>query len=268
MTTVNAMPEGIDAKIRVQGLTKSFGAHQVLRGVDLVVPRGKKSVLIGPAASGKTVLLKCMAGIEDPDAGSVMVDGEDMTKLGSRDHARMVESFGILFQQGGLFDSMTVWENIAFKLTNVQGVGRKEAKETAVEMLALVSLPAPTADLYPVEISGGMQKRVGFARAMVGNPELLLLDEPTAGLDPITTKTINRVIDANLAKLGATVFAITSDMQAAHDEYDFLFMLHDGEIKWAGPTSAVEDADDPYVDQMIHGRAQGPIQMRVHARDL
>jgi phospholipid/cholesterol/gamma-HCH transport system ATP-binding protein len=267
MTTVNAMPDGLDIKVTVSDVAKRFDTKEVLRDVNLVVPRGKKSVLIGPAASGKTVLLKIMAGLEDPDAGSVMVDGVDMTKVGASEHARMVESFGILFQQGGLFDSLTVWENIAFKLTNVQGVSRKEAKEIAIEKLALVNLPAPTADLHPVELSGGMQKRVGFARAMVGNPELLLLDEPTAGLDPITTKTINRVIDDNLSKLGATVFAVTSDMAAARDEYDYLFMLHEGEIKWAGPTSAVEDADDPYVDQMIHGRAQGPIKMRVHARE-
>ncbi len=257
-----------DIKVSVSGITKRFGTHEVLSNIELDVPRGKKSVLIGPAASGKTVLLKCMAGLEEPDAGSIMVDGQDMIQLKGRAHARMLEGFGVLFQQGGLFDSLPIWENITFKAINVQGMGRKEAKELAVEKLALVNLPAPTADLYPVEISGGMQKRVGFARAMVGAPELLLLDEPTAGLDPITTKTINRVIDENLAQLGATVFAVTSDMEAARNEYDHLFMLHEGEIKWAGPTSEVEDADDPYVDQMIHGRAQGPITMRMFARDL
>ncbi len=254
-------------KVSVRGLAKRFGTHEVLRNIDMEVPRGKKSVLIGPAASGKTILVKCMAGLEEPDAGSVLVDGQDMSHLKGRDHARLLERFGVLFQQGGLFDSLPVWENITFKAINVQGMGREEAKKLAIEKLALVSLPAPTADLYPVDLSGGMQKRVGFARAMVGEPELLLLDEPTAGLDPITTKTINRLIDENLAQLGATVLAITSDMEAAVNEYDHLFMLHEGEIKWAGPTSEVEAADNAYVDQMIHGRAQGPIEMRLWARD-
>jgi phospholipid/cholesterol/gamma-HCH transport system ATP-binding protein len=266
MPDTNLMPADIETKAVITGVTKSFGDKHVLNGIDLVLPKNKQTVLIGPAASGKTVLMKCMAGLYPPDAGSIAIDGHEITKLGGGEKAELVESFGILFQQGGLFDSLPVWENICFKLINRQGMDRGEARELAIEKLALVNLPAGTADLYPVELSGGMQKRVGVARAIVGEPSLLLLDEPTAGLDPITTKAINHMIARNVETLGSTALCITSDMHAARTEYDYLYMLNEGEIVWAGPTDAIDDTENEYLDQMINGHAQGPIKMRLRAR--
>ncbi|MDJ0951111.1 MAG: ATP-binding cassette domain-containing protein [Alphaproteobacteria bacterium] len=260
------MPANMETKVRISGLTMSFGGNQVLRGVDLDLPAGKKSVLIGPAASGKTVLMKCLAGLYSPDAGTIAVDGQDMAGLKDREREKLMETFGVLFQQGGLFDSLPVWENISFKLINTLGVGRRDAKDMAVQKLAMVNLPPETANLYPAELSGGMQKRVGFARAIAGDPALLLLDEPTAGLDPITTGTINVMIDRNVRELGSTAFCITSDMASARHVYDYLFMLHEGVIVWAGATSEIDASDNPYLQQMINGRAKGPIEMRVRAR--
>ena len=253
-------------KVEVSGLTKSFGDKLVLNDVDLKVPLGKNSVLIGPAASGKTVLMKCVAGIYPPDRGSIVIDGQDLTALKGRERSKMVESFGVLFQQGGLFDSLPIWENIAFKLINRHGTDRREAKEIAVQKLAMVNLPRETADLYPVQLSGGMQKRVGIARAIAGSPSLLLLDEPTAGLDPITTKTINAMVRNIVDELGSTALCITSDMTSARNEYDHLFMMNEGAIVWSGPTSQIDAADNEYLEQMINGRANGPIKMRLRAR--
>ena len=253
-------------KVRISGLTKSFGNKHVLNGIDLELPTGKNSVLIGPAASGKTVLMKCVAGIYPPDSGSILIDGQELTGLKGRDRANLVETFGVLFQQGGLFDSLPIWENITFKLINRHGTDRKEARDIAVRKLAMVNLPPETIDLFPVQLSGGMQKRVGIARAIAGDPSLLLLDEPTAGLDPITTKTINAMVRNIVDELGSTALCITSDMTSARNEYDHLFMMNEGSIVWSGPTSEIDAADNEYLDQMINGRANGPIKMRLRAR--
>jgi phospholipid/cholesterol/gamma-HCH transport system ATP-binding protein len=257
---------GQDIKVRVSGLTMAFGDNQVLHDVDLAIPAGKNSVLIGPAASGKSVLMKCLAGLYPPDSGTIAVGERVMTDLRGRERTALVETLGMLFQQGGLFDSLPVWENIAFKLINRQRMGRDQAKRVAIEKLAMVNLTPDTADLYPVDLSGGMQKRVGIARAIASDPELLLLDEPTAGLDPITTNLINAMVRNAVDKLGATAFCITSDMESARRHYDHLFMIHEGRILWAGPTGDIETADNPYLQQMINGRAEGPIKMRLRAR--
>jgi len=254
-------------KIKVSGLDKRFGTKQVLHDLDMAVPADKKSVLIGPAASGKSVLMKCIAGLYAPDAGTIEIDGKPVPVAGSRDHLPFMQSVGVLFQQGGLFDSLPVWENITFKLTHSMGMGRDEAKQLAIDKLAMVNLPAATADLLPSELSGGMQKRVGFARAIAGDPSLVLLDEPTAGLDPITTAAINRLIDHCIHEIGATVLSITSDMASARNEYDHLFMLNAGEIVWSGPTDEIDDSGNPYVLQLINGHGEGPIKMRVEARE-
>ncbi len=263
------MPEVSDKggiKVRVSSLNKRFGDKHILRDVDLEVPLGKKSVLIGPAASGKTVLMKCLAGLYVTESGSIEIDGQPVSAVSDSERARLMERVGVLFQQGGLFDSLTVWENISFKLTNNFGMGRKEARDLAIAKLAMVNLPPPTADLLPSELSGGMQKRVGIARALAGDPSLLLLDEPTAGLDPITTAAINRLIDNSIHEIDATVLSITSDMAAAKADYDYLFMLHEGSIVWSGKTSEIEASGNPYVLQLVRGSGEGPIKMRLRAR--
>jgi phospholipid/cholesterol/gamma-HCH transport system ATP-binding protein len=260
------MAETVDIKVRTTGVCKSFGTKQILHDVDLEIPTDKKTVLIGPAASGKTVLMKCLAGISQLDAGSIEIDGAPVPKAGGREHVDLMKSVGVLFQEGGLFDSLSIWENISFKLLHNFGISRDKAKQIAIEKLAMVRLPAPTADLLPSEISGGMQKRVGIARALAGDPSLLLLDEPTAGLDPITTSAINKLIDNSIHEIGATVLSITSDMHSARTDYDYLYMLNEGAVVWHGPTSEIDSAGNAYVHQLIEGHADGPIKMRLRAR--
>ncbi len=261
-----SMTAGQDIKVRVSGLSMAFGHNRVLQDIDLAIPAGTNSVLIGPAASGKSVLMKCLAGLYAPDSGTIEVGGQEMTGLRGRERTALIETLGMLFQQGGLFDSLPVWENIAFKLINRQRLDRARAKEVAIEKLAMVNLTPDTADLYPVDLSGGMQKRVGIARAIAGDPDLLLLDEPTAGLDPITTTRLTAMVRNAVDKLGATAFCITSDMDSARRHYDHLFMIHEGRILWAGPTSEIDGADNAYLQQMINGRAEGPIKLRLRAR--
>lgn len=254
-------------KIAITGLTKRFGSSVVLDEIDLTIRAGRKSVLIGPAASGKTVLMKCISGIYPLSKGSIRIDGQTVTKAGSRAHTQLMQSVGVLFQQGGLFDGLPVWKNIGFKLTGTRGMSDEEAKRIAIEKLAMVNLPAGTADLFPAELSGGMQKRVGIARALAGEPSLLLFDEPTAGLDPITTTAINRLIDDSIRETGATVFSITSDMESARSAYDDLYMLHQGKIVFAGTTAELDTSDNAYVTQMINGRAEGPISVPLKSSD-
>ena len=253
-------------KLSITGLNMSFGGTGVLHDINIDIPTGRKTVLIGPAASGKTVLMKCVAGIHAPASGRIDLDDKTITGRSLRERNELLADTGVLFQQGGLFDSLTVWENIAFRLINNDGVARRQAKEVAIEKLARVNLPASTADLLPSELSGGMQKRVGIARVLAGQPSLMLLDEPTAGLDPITTKAIYRLLDRSIEDSHATVFAITSDMDSARAEYDFLFMLHEGRIVWRGAVADIDSSANPYVLQLINGRADGPIKMRLKAR--
>ena len=253
--------------IAVSGLTKSFGALKVLDGIDLEIAPNRKSVLIGAAASGKSVLMKCLSGIYRPDGGNIEIDGQAVGRAGSRDHTRLMQSVGVLFQQGGLFDGLPVWKNVAFRLLENRSISSDEARKIAVEKLAMVNLPEETADLFPAELSGGMQKRVGIARAMAGDPKVLLFDEPTAGLDPITTAIINRLIDECIRETGATVLSITSDMASARDAYDDLYMLHDGKIIWGGPTASIAEAGNPYVTQIVEGRSDGPIRYVTEGAD-
>jgi phospholipid/cholesterol/gamma-HCH transport system ATP-binding protein len=253
-------------KLSIAGLNMSFGDAKVLHDITMDIPARRKTVLIGPAASGKTVLMKCVAGIHTPTRGSIKLDGQPVTGISQRDRNELLADTGVLFQQGGLFDSLKVWENISFSLINNDGMNRKEARELAIDNLARVNLPAGTADLLPSELSGGMQKRVGIARVLASQPSLMLLDEPTAGLDPITTKAIYRLLDRSIEDSHATVFAITSDMDAARREYDYLFMLHEGAIVWEGAVADIDTSGNPYVTQLINGRADGPIKMRMKAR--
>lgn len=249
----------MQSNVRIDSLTKRFGAITAVNEITVDVVEGRKTVLIGPAASGKTVLLKCIAGIFRPTTGRVTIGGVKVSRAGSRAHTDLMQSVGVLFQQGGLFDSMPVWKNISFKLTQTRGIDDAQARRDAIEKLEMVNLPASTADLFPAELSGGMQKRVGIARALAGDPKLLLLDEPTAGLDPITTSAINRLIDHSQRELGATVLSITSDMNSARENYENMLMLHEGRLVWSGKTAEIDASDNPYLFQIINGKAAGPI---------
>ena len=248
-------------KIKLAGVTKSFGDNHVLKGVDLEVADGESLVLIGGSASGKTLLLKLILGLEKPDSGSIQIDGIETTDFDRQAQEALLHRMGMLFQQSALFDSMTIWENIAFQLLQDRKLNREEARRIAIEKIVSVGLQADVADLLPAEISGGMQKRVGFARAIANDPEIVLLDEPTAGLDPIMTNVIGELILKGARELGATTLSITSDMKGARQVADRIAMIYDGKIIWCGPTKDVDTSDNAYLDQFIHNRAEGPIKM-------
>ncbi len=252
-------------KIAVAGVEKSFGPKHVLRGLDLEVGRGESVVVIGGSGTGKSVLLKCILGLLEPDAGGIEIDGQSVVHLGEAERRQHLRRFGMLFQNAALFDSLSVWENVAFGLIQGQKKPREEAREIALEKLHAVGLDADVSKLYPAELSGGMKKRVGLARAIATTPEIIFFDEPTTGLDPIMSDVINDLIVACTKDLGATTLSITHDMASARKIADRIAMLHEGHIIWAGPTESIDDADNPYVDQFIHGRAEGPIKMQVRA---
>ncbi|MEP3115059.1 ATP-binding cassette domain-containing protein [Nisaea sp.] len=260
------MGSGSAQEIRLDGLAKNFNDIEVLRSVSLNIPAGQSTVLIGPSASGKSVLLKCLVGLMQVDSGHMRYGDLELSGLSTDEWSDFQGRVGMLFQQNALFDSMKIWENIAFRLINHEGVARAEARDRAINRMASVGLGEEMADLYPVELSGGMQKRVGVARAMVGNPDLLILDDPTAGLDPILTNTILSLIERETSGKGTTVLVVTGDMKAARSRFDNVAMLFDGEIKWSGKRDDVTTADNPYLDQMINSRASGPIKMRLAAR--
>jgi phospholipid/cholesterol/gamma-HCH transport system ATP-binding protein len=247
----------------VSDVTLDLGMKTVLRKISFTVPVGKKSVVIGPSASGKTVLLKCCAGIFRPTIGTIEVDGLDLRKV---DSDRWSANIGFLFQQGGLFDGIPVWENVSFRLISAFGNNRASAKKLALEKLAMVQLSADVADMLPSELSGGMRKRVGLARALATNPSLLLLDDPTAGLDPITATSINSLIEKTHGESRpGTVLATSSDMEAVRKYYDHLYMLNDGMLVWSGPTSQIDAQGNDYVRQLINGRHDGLIKMPLRA---
>ncbi|MFO1104610.1 MAG: ATP-binding cassette domain-containing protein [Amaricoccus sp.] len=244
-------------KIELRDVWKAFGANQVLAGVSLGVEPGESLVIIGGSGTGKSVTLKCMLGILTPDRGSVLIDGAADGRI---DRTAFLADFGMLFQGGALFDSLTVWQNVAFRLRHGRGrLSRAAARERAIAKLARVGLGPETADLYPAEISGGMQKRVGLARAIATDPHVIFFDEPTAGLDPIMAGVINDLIRELVTEMGATAVTITHDMTTVRTVADRVAMLHDGLVRWHGPVSEMDDATDPYLDQFIHGRAIGPI---------
>jgi phospholipid/cholesterol/gamma-HCH transport system ATP-binding protein len=246
--------------LKLEGVEKSFGTKQVLRGVDLEVARGQSLVVIGGSGSGKSVMLKNALGLMTPDKGKIFFDGEDVTKATGKEREAMRARIGMLFQSGALFDSLTVWENVAFRLINTEGTKRKDAKERAIETLKKVRLGADVAGLYPAEISGGMQKRVSLARSIISKPDLIFFDEPTTGLDPITADAINDLIVEMVRGLGAAAVSITHDMASARKIADEIAMLFEGKIIWRGPASEVDRSGNPYVDQFVNGRADGPIQ--------
>ncbi len=261
-----ATTAGTTPKIAIRGLTKVFGDKVVLNGVDLDVMPGESMLVIGGSGSGKSVLLKCILGLLHPDAGSIKVDGEEVVGLYGSDLDRVRRKFGMLFQNAALFDSLSVWENVAFGLIQGQRMARAEAREIALKKLGAVGLNEDVAKLTPAELSGGMRKRVGLARAIATEPEIIFFDEPTTGLDPIMGDVIDRLIVQCVKELGATALSITHDMASARLLSDRVAMLYKGKIIWVGETAGIDRSDNPYVDQFINGRAEGPIQMQV--RDL
>ena len=252
-------------KIAVKGLHKSFGRKRVLTGLDIECGAGESLVIIGGSGTGKSVLIKCILGLMRPEAGSIRIDGEETVGRGRATREELMRKFGMLFQGSALFDSLSVWENVAFGLIQGRGMQREQAHQTALEKLAAVGLGPEVGQLSPAELSGGMQKRVALARAIAAEPEVLFFDEPTTGLDPIMADVINRLIVDLVQGLGATAVSITHDMVSARKIADRIAMLHNGKIVWQGPTDEIDRTDNPFVDQFVHGRAEGPIQMEVRA---
>jgi phospholipid/cholesterol/gamma-HCH transport system ATP-binding protein len=250
-------------KIRIRGLDVAFGTKQVLKGLDLDVGVGESVVIIGGSGVGKSVTLKCILGLVEPDGGSIQIDGEEVIGLRGRALDRVNAKIGMLFQSAALFDSLPVWENVAFGLIQGEGMDREPARETAIDKLAQVGLGADVADLWPAELSGGMRKRVGLARAIATDPEIIFFDEPTTGLDPIMGDVIDKLIVDCVRKLGATALSITHDMASARRIADRIAMLHEGRIIWTGPVASIDSSGNDYVEQFIHGKAEGPIQMQV-----
>ena len=252
-------------KVELRGVKKRFGPKIVLDGIDLKIEHGQSLVVIGGSGTGKSVMIKCVLGILWPDAGQIFVDGEEVTRLRGRARDQVLKKFAMLFQGAALFDSLPVWENVAFGLIQGRGMDRARAKDVAVEKLAKVGLGSDVALLSPAELSGGMQKRVGLARAIAADPEIIFFDEPTTGLDPIMADVINDLIVSTVKDLGVTTLSITHDLVSARKIADRIAMLYRGKIIWDGPTAEIDKSGNPYVDQFIHGRAEGPIKMEVRA---
>lgn len=249
-----------DCKIEIKDLYKSFGSKKVLNGVNLQIKKGESHVIIGGSGTGKSVLLKCVLGLIPADRGKIMVDHKDIVKIiGSSEHDKILERFGMLFQGGALFDSLPVWQNVSFQLIQTGAVNESKAKEVAIEKLQLVGMAPESAFLMPAELSGGMQKRVGLARAIAFNPDVIFFDEPTTGLDPIMSDVIDNLIVKSVKSLGATAVSITHDMKSAYKIADRISMIYGGKIIWTGTPAEIQNSGNDYVDQFINGRAEGPI---------
>lgn len=263
------IPQTAPVMIGLRGVKKAFGPKVVLNGVDLDIRKGESVVVIGGSGTGKSVLLKCILGLVEADSGSIQIGGQETIRLRGKAREAQMQRFGMLFQGAALFDSLTVWENVAFGLIQGRGkkgknaISRNDARDIAIEKLAAVGLKADVGALYPAELSGGMQKRVGLARAIATEPEIIFFDEPTTGLDPIMADIINDLIVECVAQLGATTLTITHDMASARKIAHRMTMLHEGRLIWDGPVAQIDHSGNPYVDQFIHGRAQGPISMQV-----
>jgi len=245
-----------ECAINIQNLTVQFGQKKAITDLTFSVGKGEVVGIIGPTAAGKTVLLKTLAGLYRPHAGAIEIGGEDISARG----AGAADRIGMLFQQNALFDSLTIWENIAFRAIN-EGMNRNEARDQVAVILPRVGLPASAADLTPADLSGGMQKRVGFARAIFSKPDFLLLDNPTAGLDPILSARIEKMIQSMARESGATVLSVTSNMTHIHEAYDRVVVLHDGVLRWIGPAAQAHKDENSYLRQLVEGRRDGPIQV-------
>lgn len=244
--------------IKMENIKKSFGSNHVLRGLDLEIETGTSMVIIGGSGTGKSIALKCILGLIQQDSGTISVDGQNAA---SGDRDAFLARFGMLFQGGALFDSLPVWQNVAFRL--LRGSLKRphdEARAIAIEKLRRVGLKEDVADRFPAELSGGMQKRVGLARAIAAEPEIIFFDEPTTGLDPIMSGVINELIREIVVEMGATAMTITHDMTSVRAIADNIAMLHEGVIQWTGPVSQMDTSGNPYLDQFIQGKSEGPIE--------
>ena len=254
---------GAVPKIRLRGLSKAFGLKQVLDGVDLDIRAGHGMVILGGSGSGKSVTIKCILGLIEPDAGSIEIDGQNILKLPRQEREALNDRIGMLFQNGALFDSLPVWENVCFKLLAQKRITRARARDKAAEVLAQVGLAASVGDLSPSELSGGMQKRVALARAIAAEPEIIFFDEPTTGLDPIMGAVIDGLIVDVVHRLGATAVSITHDMASARRIGDDAAMIHKGRIIWTGEAAKLGQTGNAMVDQFARGEREGPIQMEL-----
>ena len=254
-----------EPKIQLRDVAKAFGPKKVLTGVDLDIAKGESVVIIGGSGTGKSVTLKCILGLLTPDSGSIKIDGREVTGLSVGERDDINRQVGMLFQGGALFDSLPVWENVAFGLLSRKQCGREEAREIAIRKLAQVGLKPALGDAMPADLSIGMQKRVGLARAIATDPEIIFFDEPTTGLDPIMADMINELIVHVNQEVGATALSISHDMDSARRIGDRIAMLYQGKIVWAGAPGDIDGEVDPVVDQFVHGRVDGPIKMQVRA---
>lgn len=252
-------------KISLKNVKKAFGNKVVLDGVNLDVAVGESVVIIGGSGTGKSVAIKCILGLLTPDEGTIEIDGRDVLDMTPREREKLNMQIGMLFQAAALFDSLPVWENVSFGLLAEKRCGRDEARDIALEKMALVGLKPDIADLSPADLSGGMQKRVGLARAIAIDPSIIFFDEPTTGLDPIMADVINKLIVHVNENVGATALTITHDMASAKKIGDRIAMLYEGKIIWAGPPDDVDQSGNDYLDQFIHGRTTGPIKMAIRA---
>lgn len=248
-------------KIRIRGLTKSFGSNHVLRELDLDIDVAESVVVIGGSGTGKSVLIKTITGLMDADGGSVEIDGTDVLSLPPSERRSMMSRFGLLFQSGALFDSLTVLDNVAFGLVEAQGMPRREAHEHAVDFMAQVGLEPDVGAMYPGEISTGMRKRAALARTIATRPEVVFFDEPTTGLDPIMGDIIDELIVKCVQEFKITALTITHDMDSARRVGNRIAMLYDGKIIWQGPTAEIDNSGNPYVHQFINGLEEGPIEL-------
>ena len=250
-------------KIVLNDVSKAFSSNHVLNGMSLNIPTGKSMVVIGGSGTGKSVMLKCILGLLDADKGSILIDGQESMGCDNNTRASFMKKFGMLFQGAALFDSLRIWENVAFGLIHGQGMDKKQARDIAIEKIRSVGLSPDVAELFPAEMSGGMQKRVGLARAVATSPEVIFFDEPTTGLDPIMADVINDLIVDQVQDLGATALSITHDMASARKIADYIAMIFEGRIIWSGPVADLDHSGSEHVEQFIHGRADGPITRRV-----
>ena len=260
---MKAQQKPTNPKIRMTDVSKAFGNKKVLNHLNLDVYPGESLVIIGGSGTGKSVTIKCILGLLEPESGRVEIDGKNVLELSGKDREKVLSQFGMLFQNAALFDSLSVWENVAFSLLQNQHLSRAEAKKIAIKKLAQVGLKSDVADVYPADLSGGMRKRVGLARAIATNPAVIFFDEPTTGLDPIMSDVINDLIRDTVKNLGATALTITHDMNSARKIADRIAMLFEGKIIWVGTVDELDKTTNPYVRQFVAGSAKGPIQMEV-----